>query len=185
MKSKLFTFKLLALFCVTVMFFMANAFAQNNQAMPTDSPPAIIIKSTNVNNSGESMVQHAEYSVNEKSFSTNEVEINDADMPLYVTSPKPEYMHGKQALIEHVLKNARYPAEAKKDKAEGIVLVQVVVEKDGSFTNAQVISSVHPLLDAEALRVVNTLKTFIPGRINKEAVRSYYQIPIIFEYKGK
>jgi len=169
----------------------ANASAKNNAktnaktstSNDTPPPPAVIIQSTNVDNSGESTVQYAKISVKNNSFTTKEVEIKDANTPHYVASPKPEYIYGRRALAEHILKNAHYPTNAKKDKAEGIVLVQVIVEKDGAFTNPQVIKSVHPLLDAEALRVVETLKCFIPGKVDKEPVRCYYQIPIAFEYK--
>jgi len=218
MKSKLFSFKSLVLFSVSVLF-VVSGFAQNDakakqqldpcedpikvtlvkstnsegnpvatssQSSTEEAPPAptVIVKSTNVDNSGKSNVQYAKISIQENTFTTKEVEINHEDAPHYVSSPKPEYIYGKQALAEHIVKNAHYPADAKKDKAQGIVLVQVVVEKDGSFSNPQVISPVHPSLDAEALRVVETLKCFIPGKVNKEPVRCFYQIPIAFEYKN-
>jgi len=154
--------------------------AANNDAPP---PPVVTVKSTNVDNSGESTVQYAKISIKDKSFTTKEIDVSSADAPRYIASPKPEYIYGRRELADHIVRTARYPTEAKKDKAEGIVLVQVIVEKDGSFTNPQVISSVHPLLDKEALRVVETLKCFIPGKVNKEPVRCFYQIPIAFEYK--
>jgi len=151
----------------------------------SDNPePAVIVKSTNVDNSGKSN-QYAKITIEGNSFDTKEIEIKDADSPRYVSSPKPEYIYGRRALMEHIAKNARYPEGAKNAKAKGIVMVQVIVEKDGSFSNPQVISSVHPSLDAEALRVVETLKCFIPGKVDKEPVRCFYQIPIAFEYKGK
>jgi protein TonB len=208
MKSKLFFFKSIALFGL-VMLFVAAVVAQNDVKIVTapceDNPaavapkdnvevkstnevkndtPTVTITSTDRNDPNEkTKTQYANIAMPDKSFTTDEVDIKDAETPHYVASPKPEYIYGKSVLVEHILKNARYPKDAKQDKAQGIVLVQVIVEKDGSFTDAKVIQSVHPLLDAEALRVVNTLSCFIPGKVNKEPVRCYYQIPVGFEYK--
>jgi protein TonB len=213
MKSKLFSIKSLALFGL-VMLFMTAGIAQNgtkaiiatdpckdsNQVKAAEAPAehtiietndvkseqTITITSTDRNDPNEkTKVQYANIAMPDKSFTTNEVDIKNSDTPHYVASPKPEYIYGKRVLVEHILKNANYPKDARKDKAEGIVLVQVVVEKDGSFSDPQVIKSVHPLLDAEAIRVVNTLSCFIPGKVNKEPVRCYYQIPIAFEYLEK
>jgi len=210
MKSKLFFFKSIALLGL-VMLFLATCVAQNDVKIVTepceDNPTAVApkdnvqVKSTNeVKNDSPTVtiistdrndpnektkVQYANISMPDKCFTTNEVDIKDSDSPHYVASPNPEYIYGKRVLVEHLLKNARYPKDAKRDKAEGIVLVQVIVEKDGSFTDAKVIQAVHPLLDEEALRVVNTLSCFIPGKVNREPVRCYYQIPVAFEYKEK
>jgi TonB family protein len=211
MKSKLFSIKSIALFTL-VMLYMAAGFAQNDTKVqivtePCESDKAkssdmkehnlkstnevqtertITITSTDRNDPNEkSKTQYANISVKDKSFTTNEVDIKDSDTPHYVASPKPEYIYGKRGLVEHILKNANYPKDAKKDKAEGIVLVEVIVEKDGSFSDTKVIQAVHPLLDAEAVRVVNTLSCFIPGKVDKEPVRCYYQIPVAFEYKEK
>jgi len=225
MKSKLFSIKSIALFCVSMLIIVSGVAQKSpkskSQLDPCEDPikvtlvkgtdsdanasenattkekakssssndsqqtPTVIVKSTNVDNSGDSNVQYAKITIDGKSFDTKEVEVKDENSPRYIASPKPEYIYGRRALSDHILQNAHYPAGAKKDKASGIVLVQVVVEKDGSFSNPQVISSVHPQLDAEAVRVVNTLKCFIPGKVNKEPVRCFYQIPIAFEYKGK
>jgi len=209
MKSKLFSIKSIALFGL-VMLFVAAGIAQNNEKVQIITEPcessktnpqnehplvetnevktesAVKITSTDRNDPNEkTKVQYANISIQDKSFTTNEVDIKNSDTPHYVASPKPEYIYGKRVMVEHILKNASYPKDARKDKAEGIVMVQVVVEKDGSFSDPKVIKSVHPLLDEEAVRVVNTLSCFIPGKVNREPVRCYYQIPIAFEYIEK
>jgi TonB family protein len=212
MKSKLFFIKSIALFYF-VMLFVATGIAQNDAkvqivTVPCEAKkataenakehnlnetndvstdkPSITITSTDRHDPNENTkVQYANISMPDKKFTTNEVNIKDSDTPHYFASPRPEYIYGKRYLVEHILKNANYPKDAKKDRAEGIVLVQVIVEKDGSFTDTKVIQSVHPLLDEEAVRVVNTLSCFIPGKVNKEPVRSYYQIPVAFEYIDK
>jgi protein TonB len=58
-----------------------------------------------------------------------------------------------------------------------------VVERDGSITEAKVVKSVYPSLDEEALRVVNGMPKWIPGKLNGEAVRIKYVIPVTFRLK--
>jgi TonB family protein len=161
----------------------ANANDKSNASSTNDDTPTptVIVKSTNVDNSGKSNVQHAKITIEGNSFNTKEVEVKDSDSPRYIASPKAEYIYGRRALAEHIVKTAKYPTDAKKDKAEGIVMVQVVVEKDGSFTNPKVISSFHPKLDEEALKAVAKLdKGFTPAKEKDEVVRCYYQIPVAF-----
>ena len=55
-----------------------------------------------------------------------------------------------------------------------------MVEKDGSLSDFKVIKSVHPKLDAEALRVIKQMPTWFPGKILGEATRVKFTIPISF-----
>jgi TonB family protein len=71
--------------------------------------------------------------------------------------------------------NKKYPEQARKDSIEGRVVVSFTVESDGTITNAQVVKSLHPLLDAEALRVVNLMPKWEPG------AQSRYNLPIYFK----
>ena len=64
---------------------------------------------------------------------------------------------------------------------QGCVVVSFVVEKDGSITNVKVVNSVDPSLDAEALRVVNSMPRWIPGKQNGVPVRVIYNVPISFK----
>jgi len=74
----------------------------------------------------------------------------------------------------------KYPKEAIEANITGKVFVQFVIEKDGSITNAKIARSASTLLDAEALRIVNNMPQWIPGKQRGKAVRVAYTLPISF-----
>jgi len=78
------------------------------------------------------------------------------------------------------MKNIKYPKEAIEANITGKVFVQFVIEKDGSITNAKIARSASTLLDAEALRIVNNMPQWIPGKQRGKAVRVAYTLPISF-----
>ena len=92
----------------------------------------------------------------------------------------PEFPGGMAECMKWLGQNIKYPAEAKEKGVQGRVIVQMVVEKDGTITNAKVVRGVDPLLDAEALRVVNQSPKWKPGMQKGEAVRVKYTLPIMF-----
>ena len=77
----------------------------------------------------------------------------------------------------------KYPADAEKKKIEGRVIATFVVDKDGSITDAEIVRSVYPSLDAEALRVINAMPKWVPGRQSGKAVRVKYTVPLTFSLK--
>ena len=93
---------------------------------------------------------------------------------------KPSFPNGLTALTQWLNENIKYPAEAAKDGVEGRVIVEFVVEKDGSINNVRVVQSVDPLLDKEAIRVVKSMPKWIPGKQNGKPVRITYSVPIVF-----
>jgi TonB family protein len=96
----------------------------------------------------------------------------------------PQFPGGPAALMEFLSKNIRYPKEADKNNIQGRVIVTFTVEKDGSISEAHTVKSVDPLLDAEAIRVINAMPNWIPGRQNGDPVRVKYTVPITFRLKG-
>lgn len=92
----------------------------------------------------------------------------------------PEYPGGMQAMIEFLQANMKYPEDAAKQKVEGRVLVQFVVETDGSVTDVHVAKQVFPSLDAEAIRVVQAMPKWTPGKDKGRVVRVKYNLPIVF-----
>jgi len=98
------------------------------------------------------------------------------DMP----EEMPQFPGGPRKLFEYLAKNVRYPADAEKAGVQGRVVTTFVVEKDGSIAGAAVVKSIHPSLDAEALRVVSAMLNWIPGKQDGEAVRVKYVVPITF-----
>ena len=92
----------------------------------------------------------------------------------------PEYPGGMQAMIEFLQTNMKYPEDAEKQKVEGRVMVQFVVETDGSVSGVHVAKQVFPSLDAEAIRVVKAMPNWTPGKEKGRVVRVKYLLPIVF-----
>ena len=101
-----------------------------------------------------------------------------------VVEEMPVYPGGMPAMMDFFYKNMKYPKEAFDAKQEGRVIAQFVVEKDGSITDAHIVKSVSPALDAEALRIVNAMPNWTPGRQNGKPVRVKYTVPISFKLTG-
>lgn len=95
----------------------------------------------------------------------------------------PEFIGGQSALMEFISQSVKYPPEASKKGIQGKVFVNFIVDKDGSVKNAKVSRGVDPLLDAEALRVINSMPKWIPGKEKGKVVAVQYTIPINFALK--
>ena len=93
----------------------------------------------------------------------------------------PQFPGGQGELMKFLRNNVKYPAEAQKKKIEGRVIVTFVVNQKGRITNPTVERSAHPLLDAEALRVIKRMPKWKPGRMNGEPVNVKYRLPITFK----
>lgn len=87
----------------------------------------------------------------------------------------------QEALLKWIARNIVYPEIAADNGVQGRVIVQFVVEKDGSITKATVVRGVDPSLDKEALRVVNKMDKWKPGKQRGKAVRVKYTLPIQFK----
>jgi protein TonB len=92
----------------------------------------------------------------------------------------PEYLGGMQAMIAFLQTNMKYPEDAAKQKVEGRVMVQFIVETDGSISDVHVAKQVFPSLDAEAIRVVQAMPKWTPGKEKGNVVRVKYNLPIVF-----
>jgi len=100
-----------------------------------------------------------------------------------VVEQMPEYPGGMQALFEFMSQNIKYPADAQKQKVEGRVLAKFIVETDGSISNIEVVKQAFPSLDAEAVRVIQAMPKWKPGRQKGQAVRVKFVLPINFSLK--
>ena len=103
-----------------------------------------------------------------------------ADDTFVVVEQAPEYPGGNAALLDFLKNNLRYPEAARAEKAEGRVIVRFVVNTKGKVEDAAVIKGVHPLLDAEALRVVGLLSGWLPGAQGGKPVNVWYMAPVAF-----
>ena len=101
-----------------------------------------------------------------------------------VVEEMPEYPGGPQALFEFLSNNVQYPAAAQKAGIQGRVIATFVVGKDGSISQPTVVKSVDPALDAEAIRVINSMPKWTPGRQNGKVVNVKYTIPVNFQLQG-
>ena len=100
-----------------------------------------------------------------------------------VVEQMPEYPGGMEALFEFLKNNIKYPEDAQKQKVEGRVIATFVVETDGSISNIEVVKHAFPSLDAEAVRVIQAMPKWAPGKQKGQAVRVKYTIPINFNLK--
>lgn len=94
----------------------------------------------------------------------------------------PEFPGGQLALRTHIAKNIKYPVYAQEHHIQGKVLVTFVITENGTISNPRIYKSVHPSLDAEAIRVVRSLPKWKPGSREGNPVRVSYTIPITFRY---
>ena len=97
-----------------------------------------------------------------------------------VVEQMPMYPGGDAALMQYLSSNIHYPAVAAENGVQGRVVVGFVVERDGSITDVNVMRSVDPSLDREAVRVVKNMPRWTPGKQNGSAVRVKYQVPVAF-----
>ena len=93
----------------------------------------------------------------------------------------PLFPGGDAALMKYIESHINYPLMAAKNKVQGRVIVQFVVEKDGSIGEVKVVRSVDKDLDKEAIRLVKSLPKFTPGRQNGQVVRVWYTLPVPFK----
>lgn len=94
----------------------------------------------------------------------------------------PEFIGGIEALYEFLQKNLLYPQSARENNVQGTVLIEFVVERDGSVSNVKVAAPLFPACDQEAVRVVQQLPKWKPGMQMNKPVRVYYNLPIKFTF---
>lgn len=76
--------------------------------------------------------------------------------------------------------NLKYPPVAAENSIEGRVMVKFIVGKDGSIHSAQVVRGVDSALDKEAIRVINAMPKWVPGKLNGQSVNCYFTMPVVF-----
>ena len=108
-------------------------------------------------------------------------EIVQNDAPIFHTVEQmADFPGGRPAMFEWLRANMRYPVEAFQQGVQGDVFVEFVVEKDGSFSNIQVVRGVNPYLDAEAIRIFQAMPNWQPARQGGEIVRARFTMPVQF-----
>ncbi|MBF1542397.1 MAG: energy transducer TonB [Prevotella salivae] len=115
------------------------------------------------------------------SFTTSTAQTKKNDMVFDVVEVMPQYPGGQIAMLKYLMENIKYPEQAMKEGIQGRVTVRFIVEKDGSISDVRPILSVHPLLNKEAVRVVESMPKWTPGKQNGKPVRVRFNVPVMFK----
>jgi TonB family protein len=95
----------------------------------------------------------------------------------------PMYPTGINGVYDHIRKNTTYPKEAINQELTGTVLLSFVIGRDGYIEDVKIITSVHPSLDNEAIRVINCMQRWILAMCDDDFVRVQFNIPFKFSFK--
>lgn len=98
-----------------------------------------------------------------------------------VVETMPDFPGGTGEMMKYLMKSIRYPEEMMKQNVQGRVIVTFVVRKNGEIVDAKVVKSVHPQLDAEALRIINGMPNWTPGMQNGKPVNVKFALPVSFK----
>jgi len=101
--------------------------------------------------------------------------------PFKFVEQMPTFPNGETAMMKYLRDNIKYPNIARENNIEGRVIVQFVVSKDGDIKNAKVVRGIGGGCDQEALRVVNAMPRWVPGKHNGRSVPVTFTLPILFE----
>jgi protein TonB len=103
--------------------------------------------------------------------------------PFVVVEEMPMYPGGDAELLKYIAEHTQYPEIAKENNIQGRVIVRFCVTSKGGVSQVSILKGVDPELDAEAIRVVNTLPAFKPGKQGGKPVPVWYMVPITFTLK--
>ncbi len=101
-----------------------------------------------------------------------------------VVENQPEFPGGNAAMMKFLSDNIKYPVIAQENGIQGRVICNFVVEKDGSITDVQVVRGVDPSLDREAVRVIQMMPRWKPGRQRGQPVRVRFTLPVVFRLQN-
>ncbi len=115
-----------------------------------------------------------------------EPEVKPKEEEIFVADEQQaEFPGGTAAMMKWLSNNVRYPESAQQNDIQGRVIVKFVVEKDGSIGHAEILKGVDRDLDREAIRVVKKMPRWQPGKNNGVAVRSYFNLPVVFRLQNQ
>jgi protein TonB len=163
---------------------------QTSQETPPPPPPPAPVE-VEVLNVVEDDVEVEEIQINTEDDKDMEVVIEppveapveeeEEEVIFVVVESMPEFPGGQQAMMKYIGENIKYPVIAQENGIQGRVICQFVIEKDGRVTDIQVVrSSGEPSLDKEAVRVINSMPKWKPGKQRGKPVRVKYTIPVNF-----
>ena len=104
--------------------------------------------------------------------------------PEVIVQEMPQFPGGEKALLSFISQNLKYPDEAVKNNLFGKVIIRFAVAADGSVKRIEILRSINPLLDQEAVRVISMLPRWKPGKQNGVPVSVWYSVPVSFEIRN-
>lgn len=108
-------------------------------------------------------------------------QVNSPDDEVYSeVDEMPEFKGGQEALMQFVMEKIVYPEKAKKEGIQGKVFVSFIVDEKGEVAQANIERSANSDLDNEALRVINLMPAWNPGKLNGKAVKVKLTLPVMF-----
>ncbi len=113
-------------------------------------------------------------------LSSNGIKMGQEEKIYTKVTEMPEFPGGPMALRSFISSNIRYPKVAAQSKLQGKVFVSFIVNAEGKVTDAKIAKGIHPLLDSEAIRIVNSMPGWRPRKENGKAVNVSYTVPINF-----
>lgn len=123
---------------------------------------------------------------NTEIIATDSINVQDDEpFTFMIVEEKPLFEGGDSALMQFIANNVVYPEEAVKNGIQGRVYVKFVINKKGEVTKAKIARSVHSLLDEEALRVVNLIPDWTPGKQKKRPVDVAFIVPLNFDLQDE
>ena len=134
------------------------------------------------------IIDSAEESDYKKSLNMNNIWTTGEDYPdeediFIVVEDPPVFPHGN--VSTWVSKRIKYPVLAQENGIEGRVYIKFVIERDGSVTNIEIVRGADASLDKEAIRVVQSMPKWKPGKQRGKAVRCSFQMPINFQLESR
>jgi protein TonB len=165
---------------------------QTAQELPPPPPPPApeIVEILNV---VENDVQVAEVEINTEDDKNKAVDMTppattigtgiveeEDNVVFQVVETMPSFPGGDAALFKFLNDNIKYPVIAQENGIQGRVICQFVVNRDGSIVDVEVVRSVDPSLDKEAIRVIKAMPNWAPGKQRGKAVRVKYTLPVNF-----
>lgn len=109
-----------------------------------------------------------------------EEEVMEEEPIFVIVESMPAFPGGEEARLQFLNDNVRYPTMAREAGIQGRVFVEFVIEKDGSVTNVRVVRGIGGGCDEEAIRVVESMPKWIPGKQRNVPVRVRFNMPIRF-----
>lgn len=121
----------------------------------------------------------------ENTENSSEKAIVITEQVFIVVEQMPEYVGGEQAMYKFISEHINYPAQAKEEGIEGRVFISFIVETDGKISTVEILKGIGGGCDEEAMRVIEEMPNWNPGKQRGKNVRVQYRVPIKFTLNGE